>query len=193
MKNNKINMLSINDMLLESRYRWLLPGLFFTISTLAAIDIIADIKEGTDVFHVIAEVLVFVIALSAATITAMQLVREARRTRQLMADMQQQIVSHRNAAAEWRQENHDLMQGLGASINRQFQKWQLTATEKEIAILLLKGLSHKEIALLRNVSEATARQQARSVYQKANVNGRNELAAFFLEDLALPADHDVAT
>ncbi len=186
-------MLSINDMLLESRYRWLLPGLFFLISTLAAIDIIADVREGTDLFHVIIEVLVFVIALAAATITAIQLVREARKTRQRMQDMQQQIVSYRYAAAEWRQENHDLMQGLGASINRQFQKWQLTVTEKEIAMLLLKGLSHKEIADLRNVSETTTRQQAHSVYQKARVNGRNELAAFFLEDLALPPDHDVAT
>jgi DNA-binding CsgD family transcriptional regulator len=39
---------------------------------------------------------------------------------------------------------------------------------------------------MRGISEATARQQARAVYRKAGVGGRNDLAAFFLEDLALP-------
>ncbi len=39
---------------------------------------------------------------------------------------------------------------------------------------------------LRGISEATTRQQARAVYRKAGVAGRNDLAAFFLEDLALP-------
>jgi DNA-binding NarL/FixJ family response regulator len=51
---------------------------------------------------------------------------------------------------------------------------------------LLKGLSHKEVAIIRDVSDATIRQQARSIYQKAGVAGRHELAAFFLEDLTLP-------
>ncbi len=38
----------------------------------------------------------------------------------------------------------------------------------------------------RDVTEATARQQARSVYRKAGLTGRHDLAAFFLEDLLLP-------
>jgi DNA-binding NarL/FixJ family response regulator len=53
-------------------------------------------------------------------------------------------------------------------------------------LLLLKGLSHKEVAKVRSVSEATARQQARAVYKKGGLSGRHDLAAFFLEDLMLP-------
>jgi len=53
-------------------------------------------------------------------------------------------------------------------------------------LLLLKGLSHKEIAEVRNVSETTVRHQARSLYRKAGLSGRNDLAAFFLEDLLGP-------
>ena len=45
---------------------------------------------------------------------------------------------------------------------------------------------HKEIASARSITEATARQQARAVYKKAGLGGRNDLAAFFLEDLLLP-------
>ncbi|MCA8965693.1 MAG: response regulator transcription factor [Planctomycetes bacterium] len=89
----------------------------------------------------------------------------------------------RAEAEQWRTEARDLLQGLGAAIDRQLTRWQLTAAERDIAMLLLKGMSHKEIASLRNVGEATVRQQSRAIYQKAKVAGRHELAAFFLEDL----------
>ncbi|MBT8470373.1 MAG: helix-turn-helix transcriptional regulator [Myxococcales bacterium] len=65
-------------------------------------------------------------------------------------------------------------------------RWRLSPAEKEVALLLLKGLSHKEIAKVRSVTETTARQQARAVYRKAGLSGRHDLAAFFLEDLMLP-------
>jgi DNA-binding CsgD family transcriptional regulator len=76
--------------------------------------------------------------------------------------------------------------GLGVAIDRQFERWALSPAEKEVALLLLKGLSHKEIAGVRSVTEATARQQARAVYKKAGLSGRHDLSAFFLEDLLLP-------
>lgn len=52
-----------------------------------------------------------------------------------------------------------------------------------MALLLLKGLSFKEIAAVRENSERTNREQARGVYRKAGVTGRAELSAWFLEDL----------
>jgi DNA-binding CsgD family transcriptional regulator len=78
------------------------------------------------------------------------------------------------------------MAGLGAAIDAQFDRWGLSPAEKEVGLLLLKGLSHREVAQARSVTEATARQQARAVYRKAGVSGRADLAAFFLEDLMLP-------
>lgn len=62
-------------------------------------------------------------------------------------------------------------------------RWELSPAEKEVALLLLKGLSHKEIAEVRGTSEATVRQQSRALYKKAGLTGRHDLAAFFLEDL----------
>ena len=59
--------------------------------------------------------------------------------------------------------------------------------EEEVGLLLLKGLSMKEIADLRGTSERTAREQAGAVYAKAGLSGRAELSAFFLEDLLPPA------
>ncbi|MCZ7679332.1 MAG: hypothetical protein M5U28_11460 [Sandaracinaceae bacterium] len=55
-----------------------------------------------------------------------------------------------------------------------------------MCLLLLKGLSLKEIAAARDTGERTAREQARAVYRKSGLSGRAELAAFFLEDLLAP-------
>ncbi|MEE4298884.1 MAG: LuxR C-terminal-related transcriptional regulator, partial [Pseudomonadales bacterium] len=69
------------------------------------------------------------------------------------------------------------------AIEAQFRGWGLSTAEAEIGMLLLKGLSLKEIAALRETSERTVREQARAVYRKAGLAGRAELSAYFLEDL----------
>lgn len=90
-------------------------------------------------------------------------------------------------AQEWKEKATHLTEGLSQSIDAQFEKWNLTSTEKEVALLLVKGLSTKEIAALRDGSERTVRQHAQSIYAKAGINGRAELAAYFLEDLLGPS------
>ncbi|MFO0691743.1 MAG: LuxR C-terminal-related transcriptional regulator [Myxococcota bacterium] len=86
----------------------------------------------------------------------------------------------------WRDEATRLLAGLGAAIEAQFERWGLTPAEKEVALLLLKGLGHKDAALVLDRSERTVRQHAIAVYRKSGLAGRAELAAFFLEDLLLP-------
>ncbi len=76
--------------------------------------------------------------------------------------------------------------GLGQTINCEFQRWGLTEAERCTAILLLKGLSHKDIADRCGRSERTVRQHAVAVYRKSGLAGRAELAAFFMEDLLPP-------
>ena len=64
-----------------------------------------------------------------------------------------------------------------------FKDWQLSASEKEIALLLIKGLSIQEIAEIRVTKPGTIKSQCSSIYRKSNVKGRNELVAYFVEDL----------
>ena len=92
---------------------------------------------------------------------------------------------------QWRDETRALLKGLGEAIDRQFLTWKLTEAEREIGLLLLKGLSLKEIAAVRVTSERTIRAQARSIYAKAGLSGRAALSAFFLEDLLAPIEHMV--
>lgn len=88
----------------------------------------------------------------------------------------------------WRSEARSYLNGLGEAIEAQFARWNLTEAEQEVALLLLKGLSLKEVAAIRATSERTVRAQARSVYSKAGLTGRAALSAFFLEDLLAPIE-----
>lgn len=92
----------------------------------------------------------------------------------------------------WRQAARAHLAGLGIAIERQFEGWGLTAAEREIGLLMLKGFSHNEIGVLRGTTDATVRHQANSIYRKAGVESRAAFCAFFLEDL-LPGDGSGAT
>ena len=91
---------------------------------------------------------------------------------------------------QWRDETRALLKGLGQAIDRQFLTWKLTEAERDVGLLILKGLSLKEIAAVRVTSERTIRAEARSIYAKAGLSGRAALSALFLEDLlAAPIEH----
>ncbi|MEW8587204.1 MAG: helix-turn-helix transcriptional regulator [Candidatus Thiodiazotropha sp.] len=87
---------------------------------------------------------------------------------------------------QWRSGMSELIKGLSHGIAKQFGEWSLTTAEREVGLLILKGMSYKEIAVMRDVSEKTVRQQAHAIYRKAKLSGRAALSAFFLEDLLLP-------
>lgn len=89
----------------------------------------------------------------------------------------------REEGAAWRAQSRKLMDGLSEAIAAQFEAWNLTPAEADIAGLVLKGLSLKEIAELRHTSEATIRQQAQGIYRKSGLSNRAQLSAYFLEDL----------
>ena len=111
--------------------------------------------------------------------------REMRRERyRLLDDLD---VARRDGAC-WREASRAHVQGLSRAIASQFAAWGLTEAEADVAGLILKGLSHKEIATLRLGSEATVRQHATAVYRKSGLPGRAQLTAFFLEDLLMPVD-----
>lgn len=162
---------------------------FVAVALFAALDLGSDLKNGTTVGHIVAEGGIFLVGMLGAVFMArrlLQVVRSERAAREEALNLAERLKASEEEAARWRGEARDLLKGLGAALDRQFERWALSPAEKEVALLLLKGLSHKEIAEVRSITEATARQQARAVYKKAGLSGRNDLAAFFLEDLLLP-------
>jgi DNA-binding NarL/FixJ family response regulator len=184
----KINKLDTNAIRRSRMPRILVIVVFAAMGILAVLDLSADLAQGTTFGHLIIESVVVLICLVVATAIGLALIRDAMEMRSANAGLIANLDQSRLAAESWRSEAESLLTGLGQSINVQFDAWKLTPVEKDIALFLLKGLSHKEVAYIREVSDATVRQQARSIYQKAGVVGRHGLAAFFLEDLALPIE-----
>lgn len=164
-------------------------ALLGAIGLLAAVDLSLDLVEGVAGWHVIVEASIAAVGGLGAVWFARRW-QAMRRTvldaRAANAALTARLEVSRAEAERWQAETRELLMGLGAAIDRQFERWALTPAEAEVALLMLKGLSHKEIAGVRAVGDATVRQQARSVYRKARVDGRHGLMAFFLEDLMLP-------
>ncbi len=157
--------------------------MFALIALLMAIDTILDYRQSGSLAAQTFELLVFAAALAGIAIHGWQLASARSDSERL----DRELTATRAEAQRWSQEAQDVLNGLGAAIDRQFDKWGLTPAERDVALLQLKGLRHKEIAELRKTSERTVRQQALSVYRKAGLSGRTDLAAFFLEDLLLPS------
>lgn len=162
---------------------------FLFISLLLGVDIYDDVQHGADWAHVLWESIA--LSLSAATLTAYTLfyAREVVARQRASAATIQEITADRD---RWREQSEEYLRGLGMAIEQQFRSWKLTAAEADIGLFMLKGFSHKEIAQLRNTSERTVRQQAAMVYAKAGLKNKSQLAAFFLEDLILPTQLQVA-
>ena len=162
---------------------------FVAVALLAGLDLALDLHQGTTIVHVLTEGGVFLVGLIGTVAMARRVKSAARRERAAREEalaLAKELEATQAEAARWRGEARELLSGLGAALDRQFERWALSPAEKEVALLLLKGLSHKELAEVRSITEATARQQARAAYKKAGLSGRSELAAFFLEDLLLP-------
>jgi DNA-binding CsgD family transcriptional regulator len=131
-----------------------------------AYDIVADLLDDSEgLFHILIESLVF-LAISIV------LFAELRRVSRLNLE----VLKERDKTARLSGELLAVMRG-------QFADWGLSPSECEVALLLIKGLSMKEISSAREVKEKTIRQQATSVYAKSGYAGRHELAAHFIEDL----------
>lgn len=163
------------------------------MACLAAVDLVFDVRQGTTVSHVAIEGSILLVGFLGAALVARKLIQVMRLARAATAEARAlagQLAKSAADAERWRREARDLMRGLSQAIDEQFDRWQLSPAEKEVGLLLLKGLTHREVAKARSVTEATARQQARAVYKKAGLSGRYDLAAFFLEDLLLPQEAD---
>ncbi len=154
-------------------------GLIFVISFT---DILMDLKGmGQLNTHIMIEIFMSFIALIAFTV----LLTWDRRQKQHLRRVKQSLKTTRNKLNQSQQQVKKLMGELSQIIQTQFQTWQFTQSEKEVALLLLKGLTLEEIAKVRETKEKTVRQHASNLYKKAGLSGRHELVAYFFEDLLI--------
>ena len=166
------------------RERAVLLTVLLSIFALVAFDLVIDSSEGVAVWHLLTEGAVGLVAL----LGAFYLLKDGFALRQHLKQERALSLELRREAEDWRNRSRKYLQGLSASIDEQLTEWKLTPSEKDVAFLLIKVMSLKDIAHILETSEKTARVQATAIYAKAGLSGRPELAAFFLEELLQP-DH----
>jgi DNA-binding CsgD family transcriptional regulator len=162
-----------------TRLRLILIPILIAVAVLGALDLASDRPTTWRSAHVLLEL--SLIAVSAGG--ALALGFGWRRTAGSLASAREALVAERAEAAAWRAKAEASVKGFRAAIYEQFAAWQLTPAEQEVAILILQGHGHKQIAFATQRSERTVRQHAVAVYQKSGLGGRAELAAFFLAGL----------
>ncbi len=143
--------------------------------------------EPFDLFNLLFDIFEMVLLGSAVFLTATYST-ETQAMRRERKDLIRDLRDAKAESARWRASARRHIEGLSQAIASQFADWQLTEAEAGVAGLLLKGLAHKQIAGLRQSSEATVRQHAAAVYRKSGLVSRAQLTAYFLEDLLAPAE-----
>ena len=141
----------------------------FAVQTLAAVfflgDVLADVVFTGVTAHLFVEALVALALCLGLVLSAAAL----RTTLERMRAQEQALAVAAGAL-------HDVVEA-------QFAEWGLTAAERDVGLLALKGLDVAEIADLRGAAQGTVRAQLSRVYTKAGVTGRAQFAAIFVEDL----------
>ena len=131
-----------------------------------AFDIVADFAAagGVTLHHLIEAVAV------AGLLAGLWLAaREIRRLRRRQRRIEAQLRVASGAFLELLEEH--------------FERWGLTPSERDVAMLAIKGLSIAEIAAVRRTREGTVKAQCNAVYAKAGVSGRQQLLSLFIEEL----------
>lgn len=141
------------------------------------VDVVLDRPQSWTSTHVLIEVGLILLSLGSAVYLGLGWYRTGARLDRVHDALEQ----HREAQRIWEQRAREWTEGLRAAVEQQLSAWNLTRAERETAMMLLRGHSHKQIAALAGKSERTVRQHAVAVYRKSGLGGRAELAAFFLE------------
>jgi DNA-binding CsgD family transcriptional regulator len=163
------------------RFPLLVPGILLLVAIGGLVDLISDRPERWFSAHVIVEVTILVTSLTFSVILWRGWIRTSRR----LAHAELTVATRQAERDAWQASAESALAGFATALDRQFSAWKLTPVEREVALLVLKGYGHKQIAARTGRSERTVRQHAVSVYQKSGLGGRAELAAFFLEGLML--------
>lgn len=158
---------------------WMILVWSGVFAVLVAMDLVNDYQSGSSGRHLVLEGVLLAFSGGVFVMGVWQLTR----ARQQVTVLQSDLDRVRHEKEQWKRETHQLLAGLSQKIEDQFNFWKLTPAEQEVGFLLLKGISLKEIAEIRQTQLKTVQQQSQSIYQKTGLASRSELAAFFLEDL----------
>ncbi len=144
----------------------------------AVLDITTDFAESVEPWHIGVDFLVAILLVFGIAYLFLKIEASKNENKELRV----RIRTARIQVEREKEAKQKLLTGVGDYIERQLNEWNFTPSEREVAFLLLKGLSLGEIAEIRGTTERTAKQHAINIYEKSGIKGRANFTAFFLED-----------
>lgn len=150
---------------------------------MSAFDIWFDFKHGIPVRHLFFEILVFFICLFGFNFFISKFINFQKKQSAEMTSIKVELNDKDHQLSGLKQRLSAYKESFAKDLNETFKKWRLTKAESEVAKLLMKGLSIKEIAEVRHSHENTVRSQCTSIYKKSKLSNRSQLSSYFLDDL----------
>lgn len=141
-------------------------------------DVITDISLAVPIWHILEEGTIVILSGALVFYLILDMRRRTKRLKCLAVSLKEAEQNVHKITEQFKQAKQQYFE----EIQKQFNEWNLTESEKEVALLMLKGLNFQEISSIRNTREKTARQQASTIYNKSGLVGRHELSAWFFED-----------
>lgn len=161
-------------------------ALFAGFASLVLFNSVEDIVEEFSAGQSAAQMFDDITLLVASSIALIIFLIDYLQQQKSLNELGGQLESMRGQLAKLDANSVEIATQYRSVIQKQFEQWRLSPGEQEIALALIKGLSFREVSELRSTREKTVRQQAASIYRKAGLSGRHELAGWFFEDLLNP-------
>ena len=162
--------------------QWVLTVLVISVFATSAIEIAFEFVAGEPLTAMWDDMLW--LAVSAGCV--LYYLYERRMSSKEIDELRVNLENARGKLVKLDTHSREIANQYRAVMQKQFDAWKLSASEQDIVVCMLKGLTFREIAGLRETREKTVRQQASAVYRKAGVSSRSELTAWFFEDMLEP-------
>lgn len=160
-----------------NKYQYFKEKLTQALMAMAALfffqDVIVDMREHftSEVTYSVSELIHLLFEMAAVVALSVGFFDSIRHTQAL-----------RDQNAKQSKNLFHLTRDFDALVKEKFAVWGLTPAERDVALLLLRGLQTDQIAKLRKVSTGTIKAQSHHLMQKAGVTSRVELMSLFLDE-----------
>lgn len=142
-------------------------------------DELSDLDKGESPLTIWVEILIVTSSFGFFIYLSLQLYKNKCQHKELSESLQS-VTHERDSSQQLLQQGRE---AVHATIQGQFDEWNFTDAQRDVALLLLKGMGAKEIADARNTSEKTVRNHLSGIYEKSGLSGARTFCAWFYKEL----------
>ena len=160
----------------NKRHAQLLLSILLFLLTFIAYDTYVDHKSNVGRLHIWVEIFLLILTFILFYISLKKFISNSEKKDAELGKLRSEYHQLKKKLSLHKQDMHQYIQ-------MNFTNWKLTNSEKDIALLLFKGCTGKEISGIRNTNYQTVRSQISNIYRKAQVSNHNQFMAILIEDL----------